>query len=250
MFKPLCVSCLIFVTGIFAVPVFADDDQPANTEMSSPGSNSSDINNNLNNSSNSNNASDTISNTARQPLQGRIQKIELDERTFQDVALDLKTALRGASSLYDEVTRQPVRVVTQPEMIASGTIVNVPIGTEPTGPPQPARKAYLDAAMRKMRPIIDNFKNNVDEFLSGEKQLDVSPTVMTRLQPQIQAWVKSVNAIAIEQRQLEQITYAPPYDNESIARMATILSEHLKNLERVRSEVYKLMRKEGKRKSA
>ncbi len=185
--------------------------------------------------------------TTTKPLQGGVQKIELGLEKLRDVELDLRSALRATSSLYDEVTIQPVRVVMQPTMVGAGTIVNIPIGTEPIGPLQPARKERVDLAINVMKPIIDMLKKNVDEFMSGEKQLDLSEAVNTKLQPQLQEWIKIVNTIAAQQSSLEQITQAPPYNNGAIAELAGSMERNIKELDKVRVVIYKVIRKEGKR---
>ncbi len=191
--------------------------------------------------------STATSTTPSKSLQGSVEKVELGFDKFQDIGLDLKTILRASTSLYEEVTRQPVRILTQPEMIGNGTFINLPVGTEPTGPPAPARKDRLDAAMKRMEPVIDTLKKDVDEFISGKKQLDLPPYLINRLQPQFQAWIKGVNSIAIKQRQLEQITYGPPYDNTTIAALASLISDNVKELDKIRLEIYKVTRKENKR---
>ncbi len=194
--------------------------------------------------------STTSSSTASKPLQGGVQKVELGLEKLRDVGLDLKYALKAASNLHDEVSFQPVRIITQPEMIGAGTIINVPIGTEPTGPPQPARKERVDAAISSMKPIINMLKKNADEFTNGEKQLDLSDSVMTKLQPQFQEWVSQVNNIAEQERELEQVTQSPPYNNEVIAKLTISMQKNLKDLDKVRQAIYKVIRKEGNRVSS
>jgi hypothetical protein len=182
-------------------------------------------------------------------LRGGVEKVELGLAKLQDVEIDLKTAMRATTSMTQEVTRQAVRVITQPNPLPNGTIINLPVGTEPVGPPQPARKEYIEAALKRMTPIINTLKKNVDEFVSGEKQLDLPEDVMTKLQPEFQLWVKSVNNLAYKMRHLEQITYGPPYDNLAIAELSNTMTNNLKDLEAIRLSIYKVIKKEGKRKS-
>ncbi len=181
-------------------------------------------------------------------LQGSVQEVELSLEKLQDVGLDLKEALRAASSLYDEVTIQPVRIITQPSLVGgAGTIINVPVGTEPVGPPKPARKDRVDSAINSMKPIITLLKNNVDNFVDGKKQMDLPEDVLTQLEPRFREWIDSVDSLDVKLNKLEQMTEAPPYDNKAIAVLTQSMQKDIKSLERVRATIYKVVRKQGKR---
>jgi len=192
-------------------------------------------------------AGSTDSSASSRKLQGSVQKVELGLEQLRDVGLDLKDVLKAASMLYDEVTIQPVRIITQPQLVGNGTIINLPIGTQPIGPPQPARKERVDLAINDMKPIIVMLKKNADEFVSGETQLDLPDDVMEKLKPQIQKWIDNVNIIAALQNKLEQITQAPPYDNQAIASLTASIAQSTKDLDKTRLAIYKVIRKEGKR---
>ncbi|MBI4533866.1 MAG: hypothetical protein HY711_07945, partial [Candidatus Melainabacteria bacterium] len=126
------------------------------------------------------------------PLKGRVEKVELSLEKLRDVGLDLKNVLKAASSLYDEVTIQPVRLITEPEVVGRGIVINIPIGTVPVGPPQPARKDRVDLAMAGITPIITMMKNNVDEFMAGNSQLNLPQDVIEELQPDLKDWTSMV----------------------------------------------------------
>ena len=181
-------------------------------------------------------------------LQGKVEKINLDLEMIRDVGLDLKTASRASMNLFQEVTVQPVRVITQPEPLANGTIINIPVGTEPTGPPRPARREQVNAYIKSMKSIIDMLKMNVDEFIAGERQFNLPENVMTELQPKFQLWIKIVNATAYKFRQLEQITYAPPYNNEEIAVASLTIAKDIKYLDQIRMQIYQVVKRYDKRK--
>jgi len=191
----------------------------------------------------------TIGNvTTSARLQGGVTEIDLSLEKLQDLGLDLKKALRAASSLYDEVTIQPVRIITQPSLVGgAGTIINIPVGTEPIGPPQPARKDRVDSAVNSMKPIISLLKSNVDNFVDGKKQMDLPTGVLTQLEPLFEEWIDSVNALTAKLNQLEQMTEAPPYDNKAIASLTQSMQGDLKSLEKARSAIYNVLRKRSKR---
>lgn len=190
-------------------------------------------------------ATDTAAPAA--PLQGGVQKVELSLEKLRDIGLDLKQVLKAADSLYDEVTIQPVRIITQPEVIGNGMIINIPIGKEPIGPPQPPRKERLDLAMQGITPPITMMKRNVDNFVSGKLEIDLPAAVMTELDPEFKAWVADVQDMAAKEAKLETLTAGPTYDNAAIAAQAAGIQQDVKDLDERRRAIYKVIRKEGKR---
>jgi len=186
------------------------------------------------------------STTGSAPLEGGVQKIHVSLESLKTVGLDLKNLLKGASSLYDEVTIQPVSLITEPEVIGRGMVINIPIGTQPVGPPTPARKARVDLAMSHITPTVAMLKSNVDGFVSGHKQLDLPDNIITLLKPQLTAWVQTVDTIADQESQLEASTKTAPYDQKSIADSCVALEKSIKDLDETRRSVYKVLRKHGK----
>lgn len=191
---------------------------------------------------------DSSSSSSSPPLQAGVQMIELNLQTLNDIGLDIKYLLKAADSLYDEVTIQPVTIMTQPEVIGRGIIIQVPIGTQPAGPPAPPRKARLDMAMSQMRPIVTTLKKDVDEFESGHKRVDISDDARADLHPLFEDWVKIVTDISSHLDTLETLTKGPSYDNSSIAQGASIIHTDVKSLDEVRRKIYKYLQKEGKKK--
>ncbi len=180
-------------------------------------------------------------------LKGQVQIVDLELQTLEDIAPYVKNILKGSSSLYDQAVFQPVRVITQPTMIGAGTISNIPIGTEPTGPPQPITRQQLDSAINRMKSNIELLKKNVDEFMSGEKKLNMPDDVAAQLEPQITEWVGLVNRISAQEINLKKIRQNPPYDNFEVAKAALIIQTSAKRLDKVRVSIRKLMRKESKK---
>jgi hypothetical protein len=179
-------------------------------------------------------------------LQGGVQKFVLNLEKLRDVGLDLKQILKAASSLYDEVTIQPVELITEPEMI-NGVTINIPVGRQPIGPVQPARKDRVDLAMNAMTPIIDMMKKNVDEFLSGHEELALPDSVKLELKPQFSEWIGSVKVMASQEKELEQLTKQQPYDQQSIADLALQIHQDVRDLDKTRRSIYKVIRREGKK---
>lgn len=180
-------------------------------------------------------------------LSGGVHKVELSLEMLRDVGLDLKHLISAASHLYDEVTIQPVTVQTEPEVVGMGTIIYIPIGTTPIGPPAPPRKDRLDLAMNQLVPQITLMKKNVDDFVSGKDQLDLPPDVIDELKPMTTQWVQVVDDAATQLNKLQPLVQGPKYDNAAIAAQAVQIQQDAKKLEDLRKKIYKVIRKEGKR---
>jgi hypothetical protein len=179
-------------------------------------------------------------------LHGGVKQFVLNLEKLRDVGLDLKHILKASGSLYDEVTIQPVQLIYEPEIIG-GTCISLPIGSQPIGPVQPARKDRVDLSMSGMRPLIDMMKKNVDEFMSGKEELALPDSVKTELKPQFKDWVYNVDDMAYKEQQLEKLTSAQPYDQQAIADAATYIHKDVRELDKARRSIYKVIRREGKR---
>lgn len=191
-------------------------------------------------------AASTTADTAKAPLQGGVQKVTLTLSNLNTVGLDLKNVLKATDGLYDEVTVQPVTLITEPEVVGRGIVINIPIGTQPIGPVQPARKDRVDLAMSNIRPTVTMFKTTVDEFMNGQKELDLPADIKQDLQPQLDAWVQSVNTLSTQEQQLEQLTASQPYDQPTIASHCTAMQASIKALDQTRRAIYKVLKKHAK----
>ena len=180
-------------------------------------------------------------------LHGGVQKIELNLEQLRDIGLDLKNVLKGLSSLYDEVTAQPMSLVTQPEVVGRGIVINIPIAAVPAGPRPPARKKRVDQAMSTVTPLVTVMKDGVDEFVSGRREIDLPPQVMDQIRPQLKQWVALVNNTSSQLSTLQQLTQGPPYNNDAIADTVVAMEKNVKSMDETRRAVYKVIRKEGKK---
>lgn len=190
-------------------------------------------------------APDSDTATSTRQLQIGVTKVELSLEKLRDVGLDLKHLIKDAGSLYDEVAIQPVALMTEPEVIGT-TVINLPIGVQPTGPFQPPRKERLDLTMNAIKPMVGLLKTNVDEFMSGEKQLDLSSDILSELRPKLTEWVDLVNKLSEQERQLESLTAGPAFNNASIASSAVEMQKTAKKLDETRRAIYKAIRKRVK----
>lgn len=177
-------------------------------------------------------------------LEGNVQKITLDLDQLRDVGLDLKHLVKAISSLYDEVTCQPMTMISEPEMVGP-VIVSIPTIAVPAGPPQPARKPRVDLAMSSIKPAIDMMKSNVDKFVSGQAKFDLSDQTAARLQPLFDEWVTGVKDLYTKEVALEGMTQGPPYDNYKIADQTMAMEKEIKKLDESRHGIFKIIRSEG-----
>jgi hypothetical protein len=181
------------------------------------------------------------------PLQAGVQQVDLSLDHLRTVGLDLKNVAKATSSLYDEVTMQPIQMITQPEVIGFGaTIINIPIGMQPTGPVQPARKQRVDLAMSQIRPTVAMFKENVDMFVKGEKELNLSDEIRKEIQPDVDSWVQNVTQLAMQEGQLEKLTASSPYDQPTIAQICVGMQKNIKELDKDRRDIFKVLKKRQK----
>lgn len=192
------------------------------------------------------NAANAQDNTAKPPIEAGVQKVHISLSDLRTVGLDLKNVLKATTSLYDEVTIQPMQIIYEPEVIGMGTIIQVPIDKRPSGPVEPARKERVDLAMGQIKPTVQMLKSNVDAFLSGERQLDLPDDVHAQLQPDLDNWVKGVQQIAAQEAQLEQLTQKSPYDQPAIASNCLSMQQMIRTLDETRRSVYKVLKKHAK----
>jgi hypothetical protein len=172
-------------------------------------------------------------------------KVNLSLDQLNDVGLDLKNILAVSKHLYDEVMVQPVTVITEPEMIA-GTVINLPIGTQPTGPPRPARKERVDMLMSQIKPSIALLKQNADDFMTESQVTEYSGEIKTKIDPLFKKWLAYMDDVYARLLTLEKLTVGPTYENYAIAETCQLLETDIKKIDEVRRPIYKLIQEEGK----
>ena len=178
-------------------------------------------------------------------LKGNVRTLELSLERLRDIGLDMKQMLRASSNLYDEVTIRPVNIISEPELIGN-SVIYIPVGFQSAGPPQPPRKERVNLAMSQMRPIILVLKQDVDDFLEGRSTLEISEKQRQDLTPLFDKWVNHVNNISDSLKRLNQLTPGPKYDNETIASATQSIHTNIKQLDKVRRNIYRYVQKEGR----
>ncbi len=189
----------------------------------------------------------TVSASSGQPFKLSATKVELSLDQLNDVGLDLKHVLSSCQHLYDEVMCQPVTVITEPEMIGTGVVINLPVGTEPTGPPRPARKERVDLIMAEIRPVITLLTKNGDQFLADSQVVGFPEDMQEKIQPLLKKWIMYADDVYAKLLELEKLTIGPTYDNYAIAGKIKLVQQDIQQIDEVRRPIYKLVQKEGKR---
>ncbi|MBX9687805.1 MAG: hypothetical protein K2X27_13950 [Candidatus Obscuribacterales bacterium] len=182
------------------------------------------------------------------PLAGGVQKVELSLEKLRDIGLDLKEVTMSARHLYDEVSIQPVSMVTEPEVIGRGIIINIPVATQAAGPPAPPNPKRVAVAMNSMGPIITTMQQNADDFVKYHKQIDVSDEAQEKLAPLVKKWVEAADNIGGQYKILETLTKGPNYDNANIAKICQNVQQDVYVLDKVRRDVYKIIKNDGAKK--
>ena len=173
-------------------------------------------------------------------------KVNLGLEQLNDVGLDLKNVLSATRHLYDEVMIQPVSIITEPEMVA-GCVINLPVGTEPTGPPMPPRKARVDMIMSQIRPVIALLKQNADQFMIDSQISNFPEDIQPKLDPLFKKWLTHMDDAYGRLLDLEKLTVGPPYDNYAIAETTKIIQQDIKQIDEARRPIYKIMQEESKK---
>jgi hypothetical protein len=132
-----------------------------------------------------------------------------------------------------------------PTMVGMGTIIQIPVGFSGSGY-LPPRKAAIEGAMATMRPFIELSKKDVDAFLTGHRQLDLTDNTREEMKPLSEVWVKSIIDAYGQLKSLDGLTSGSHYDNQSIATAAANIDQDMKDLDKALRQFYKLLQKEGR----
>jgi hypothetical protein len=187
----------------------------------------------------------TSADTATTTLNGSVQTVQITLEDLRDVGLDLKNVAKAASGLYDEVNIRPVQLIEEPDVIIGGTVIDIPVATTPVGPPAPAKKSRVDASMQVLTAAVTSLRATVVDFLGKDKSLTLTPAVQTDLAAKIDEWVTHVNELDAKYGILQKLTVSPPYNQDEIAALTSVMITETKGLDKTRREIYKEIHKDG-----
>jgi hypothetical protein len=192
----------------------------------------------------------TPANGVAAPLQSQARVIDLELNNMRDILIDVQRAKGCASSLYDEVNRHPMTMVSMPNVVGA-TAYSIPQPIVDTSQLLPARQKWVELYMGEIKPIVTYMKTDMDAIRTGEAALQLAPSIEQELQPELDTWGKDIDQAFICTTNLEKLTAAPPYDNRAIAQQTTELHKTMSAMEKTGKRVVKIMKKcEKKRKRA
>jgi len=177
-------------------------------------------------------------------LKGGVREIEVTLDDLRDARLSTSRVRKAAANLYDEVTRQEMTMMMNPNVI--GTMVISTPRPVPTGRLLEARKKWVDASMAEIAPIIKLFKEDVDKAIEDDRRADVSDSSRKSLDAVRDDLFALVNASFEIYKSLEGLTAGPTYDNKAIASDAKQLDENMKKLDRSLKKGVSILQKEAK----
>lgn len=177
-------------------------------------------------------------------LQGGVVKVEVTLNNLRDARLSISRVRKATANLYDEVTRQQVTMNYNPNLVGT-TVITIPMPTF-SGQYLPARKKWIAASMAEIGPILNLFKEDVDNAIESNRQTDVSEATREVLDPikaNIFALVKSSFSAY---KELEDLTSGSGFDNSKIASASNNLDAHMKRLDQSLKKGISALQKEAK----
>lgn len=177
-------------------------------------------------------------------LKGSVVQIDVTLNTLRDARLSTSRVRKAAANLYDEVTRQEVTMGFSPNVVGT-TIITVPTPTF-TGQYLPARRKWVKESMNEIGPIMNLFKEDVDDAIENDRRTDVGDSARKELDPikeQVFALVKQSFGTY---KELETLTGGSSYDNGTIATAAKSLDNEMKQLDRSLKKGMSILQKEAK----
>lgn len=177
-------------------------------------------------------------------LQGGVVKVEVTLNNLRDARLSVSRARKAIANLYDEVTRQQVTMTYNPNLVGT-TVITIPMPSF-TGQYLPPRKKWVTASMSEIGPIMNLFKEDVDNAIESNRQTDVSEAAREVLDPikaNVFALVKSSFSAY---KELEDLTSGSGYDSAKIASVSNNLDAHMKRLDQTLKKGISALQKEAK----
>jgi hypothetical protein len=161
-------------------------------------------------------------------LTGTVQ-IDTTLNDLRDARLGATRVRKAAANLYDEMTRQQVTMMSQPNMVGNN---NFSIPRPVFGGYLPPRPKWVKEEMAEIAPIIKLFKEDVDAAIESNRRTEVDDSTrktLDSLRTDVFARVQKAFEIVT---QLEPLTGGPTFENTKVAELAKSLDEEMKQLDR------------------
>lgn len=230
--------CLAFVLGTW-LPAFAKDESESKTSTTSTTSTTR-----TTSTTHSTNTTSSPDEPSAATLKGTVIQIEDRLNQLRDARLSISRVRKATANLYDEVTRQPVTMGFNPNVVGT-TVIMTPMPMF-SGPCLPARKKWVVASMDEIGPIINLFKEDVDTAIETNARADVGNAARKALDPIREKAFATVKTSFDLYKQLVGLTAGATYDNNSIASVTKNLDAQVKQLDRDFKKAISILQKEAK----
>lgn len=180
-------------------------------------------------------------------LKGGVVAVEVTLNDLRDARLSTSRMRKAAANLYDEVTRQEMTMMMNPNVVGS-MVIMTPRPT-PTGQLMKPRKKWVDEAMDDIGPTIKLFKEDVDSAIETNRRTDVSGSAQTAINAIREEVFSLVKSSFETYKTLEGLTaiQGDNYDNQGIATAAKSLDNDMKKLDKTLKKGIDILQKEAKK---
>jgi hypothetical protein len=177
-------------------------------------------------------------------LKGGVVEVEVTLNDLRDARLAAGRVRKAAANLYDEMTRQEMTMMMNPNVVGT-TVIMTPRPVF-TGNYLPPRKKWVDESMTEIGPVIKLFKDDVDKAIEEDRRTDVSDKGRKAFDPIRDEVFALVNTSFDRYKELEGLTGGQTYDSMSISSAAKGLDDDMKKLDKSLKQGISILQKEAK----
>lgn len=151
----------------------------------------------------------------------------------------LKQLRRSTFEIFGEVQREDLVVVGEPDVIGPMIVPAMPdvSGMLGTGQYLPARKKWIDYFMANIERLYPMVTKELEALKLPDDATDDMKGHYKRV-------VLAYNKLGPSLKDLEAVTQGPKYDNEAIAKCATISKTYVEVMDKELKRLYRDMKKE------
>ena len=151
----------------------------------------------------------------------------------------LKQLRRSTFEIFGEVQREDLVVVGEPDVIGPMIVPAMPdvSGMLGTGQYLPARKKWIDYFMANIERLYPMVTKELEALKLPDDATDDMKGHYKRV-------VLAYNKLGPSLKDLEAVTQGPEYDNEAIAKCATISKTYVEVMDKELKRLYRDMKKE------
>lgn len=176
----------------------------------------------------------------KEKLEGHIRAEATKSSTqLKELLGSLKQLRRSTFEIFGEVQREDLVVVGEPDVIGPMIVPAIPdvSGMLGTGQYLPARKKWIDYFMANIERLYPMVTKELEALKLPDDATDDMKEHYKRV-------VLAYNKLGPSLKDLEAVTQGPEYDNESIAKCATIARTYIEVMDKELKRLYRDMKNE------